>query len=245
MATGRRHRSACCWLRRQRLRHARGRCVPLARRPASLGADGDRRCAGRRPAPAPGRRPKRCAPRPAPAMMPVPADDKAGCRKERASRSPRRHGRVPPAAREYCANIANAAADARFAWQKKTLAGHGAGDRRSASRCSRRRPAEYQKWLARRDEFSRRPTRRCCGIYAQRMQPDAAALQIGGPGRGNGGRDPDQARAAAASLILNEMEPIAGRPPDGNDLAVPARSTPARSKHADVEAEDEMTRSPP
>ena len=53
---------------------------------------------------------------------------------------------------EYCANIANPAADARFAWQKKTLADM---EQEITKRIAllEEKTAEYQKWLARRDEF--------------------------------------------------------------------------------------------
>jgi hypothetical protein len=64
--------------------------------------------------------------------------------------------RGPPApAEQYCSNIANAASDARFAWQKQLLT-------KTEEQVKQRveelkgKIAEYQKWLARRDGSRRR-----------------------------------------------------------------------------------------
>jgi flagellar motility protein MotE (MotC chaperone) len=110
----------------------------------------------------------------------------------------------PRLAREYCLNIADAAVDARFAWQKKTLADL---ELEIAKRLEllEAKTAEYQKWLARRDEFSKKAQDSVVTIYA-RMKPDAAAAQLVAM---------DEETAAAilakldprnASAILNDME---------------------------------------
>lgn len=107
-------------------------------------------------------------------------------------------------AREYCLNIADAAADARLAWQKKTLADL---EQEIAKRVEllEAKTAEYQRWLARRDEFSKKAHESVVTIYA-RMKPDAAAAQLVAM---------DEEMAAAvltkldprnASAILNEMD---------------------------------------
>ena len=107
-------------------------------------------------------------------------------------------------AREYCLNIADAAADARFAWQKKMLAEI---EQEIAKRIAllEAKTAEYQRWLARRDEFSKKAQDSVVTIYA-RMRPDAAAAQLVAM---------DEETAAAvltkldprnASAILNDME---------------------------------------
>jgi flagellar motility protein MotE (MotC chaperone) len=107
-------------------------------------------------------------------------------------------------AEEYCANIANPAADARFMWQKKMLA---AMEQEIAKRVAamEEKAAELQKWLARREEFSKKANETLLSIYT-RMKPDAAAQQMAGL---------DEETAAAllikleprkASLILNEMD---------------------------------------
>lgn len=109
-----------------------------------------------------------------------------------------------PRADDYCANIANPAADARFAWQKKTLAD-------METEISRRialleeKTAEYQKWLARRDEFSRKANETVLRIYA-RMRPDAAAEQLAALDEETAAAVLTKLEPRNASLILNEME---------------------------------------
>jgi flagellar motility protein MotE (MotC chaperone) len=130
-------------------------------------------------------------PAPVPAHAPKPAPAGAG--------DPAEGG----AAQRYCINIADAAADARFAWQKKTLNEiERELDRRIALLESK--AAEYREWLARRDEFARKAQDTLVRIYA-RMRPDAAASQLVAM---------DEETAAAvltkldprnASAILNEM----------------------------------------
>lgn len=108
-------------------------------------------------------------------------------------------------ARDYCNNITDAAADARFAWQKKVIAEleQEVGKRVEILEA---KTAEYQRWLARRDEFSKRAQETVVTIYA-RMKPEAAAAQL---------VVMDEETAAAvltkldprnASAILSEMEP--------------------------------------
>ena len=108
-------------------------------------------------------------------------------------------------AREYCLNVADPAADARLLWQKKVLADL---EQEIAKRVEllEAKTAEYQKWLARRDEFSKRAQETVVTIYA-RMRPDAAAAQLVA-------MDEEMAAAVVtkldpknASAILNEMEP--------------------------------------
>jgi flagellar motility protein MotE (MotC chaperone) len=106
-------------------------------------------------------------------------------------------------AQQYCANIADAAADARFAWQKKALTEvQQEVDKRIAR--LEAKIAEYQKWLARRDEFSKKAQDSLVSIYSK-MRPDAAASQL---------VKMDEETAAAvllkldpriASTILNEI----------------------------------------
>jgi len=107
-------------------------------------------------------------------------------------------------AREYCAHIADAAADARLAWQKKTLNDL---EQEIGKRIAQleAKTAEYQMWLARRDEFSKKAHDSMVTIYA-RMRPEAAAAQLVAM---------DEEMAAAvltkldprnASAILNEMD---------------------------------------
>jgi flagellar motility protein MotE (MotC chaperone) len=77
---------------------------------------------------------------------------------------------------QYCKGINNAAADARFAWQKQTLADTEKQVEKRVEELNAR-IAEYQNWMARRDDFSRKAQATITDIYAK-MKPDAAALQL-------------------------------------------------------------------
>jgi flagellar motility protein MotE (MotC chaperone) len=109
------------------------------------------------------------------------------------------------AARQYCVNIADAAADAKFAWQKKALLDIAQDLEKRVARLDEK-IAEYQRWVTRRDEFVKKARDNLVLIYS-RMRPDAAAMQLVAM---------DEETAAAvrlkldprvASTILNEMEP--------------------------------------
>ena len=79
-------------------------------------------------------------------------------------------------AQQYCVNIADAAADARVVWHKKTIAEvEQELERRVAALDAK--IAEYQKWVTRRDEFLKKAKDSLLRIYS-RMRPDAAALQL-------------------------------------------------------------------
>jgi flagellar motility protein MotE (MotC chaperone) len=168
------------------------------------------------PSPRPRRplRPAAAPPSPAPAPVParrseaMPALTTIAAQTVAAAAGGRPAAELPEAeartARDYCKNIADAAADARFAWQKKTLADL---EQEVAKRVVllEERTAEYQRWLARRDEFSKKARDSVVTIYA-RMRPDAAAAQLVAM---------DEETAAAvltkldprnASAILNEMD---------------------------------------
>jgi flagellar motility protein MotE (MotC chaperone) len=109
------------------------------------------------------------------------------------------------ATEQYCANIANPAADARFAWQKKALADM---EQEIAKRIAllEEKTAEYQKWLARRDEFSKKASETVLRIYA-RMRPDAAAVQLAALDEETAASVITKLEPRVASLILNEMDP--------------------------------------
>ncbi len=79
-------------------------------------------------------------------------------------------------AEQYCRNIGDAAAEARYARQKMEL-------KKTEKEVAKRveelnaKIAEYRRWMARRDEFSRKADAAVVGIYAK-MKPDAAAQQL-------------------------------------------------------------------
>lgn len=105
----------------------------------------------------------------------------------------------------YCANIADAAADARYAWQKETLT---ALEKEIEERIQvlEQKKKEYEEWLQKRNAFLAKADETVVAIYS-RMRPDAAALQLANM--------QDEAAAAilaklnprSASAVLNEMEP--------------------------------------
>lgn len=110
-----------------------------------------------------------------------------------------------PLARGYCATIGTLAGDAKFAWQKKAI-GELAADLDERIGRLEAKTKEYQAWLARRDEFSKRVTDNLVTIYS-RMRPEAAGQQL---------MAMDEETAAAvimkldprvSSAILNDMNP--------------------------------------
>ena len=109
------------------------------------------------------------------------------------------------AARQYCVNIANAAADARLAWQKKTIADI---EQELEKRLGllETKTAELQKWVTRRDEFIKKARESLVLIYA-RMRPDAAAMQLVAMDEETASAVLLKLDANVASKILNEMEP--------------------------------------
>ncbi|MBZ6078567.1 MotE family protein [Microvirga puerhi] len=110
-----------------------------------------------------------------------------------------------PKSNQYCSNIADAAADARFAWQKETLSNL---EREIEGRIKilEQKRVEYEEWLRKRNEFLAKADETVVAIYS-RMRPDAAALQLSNM--------QDEAAASIlaklnprnASAVLNEMEP--------------------------------------
>jgi flagellar motility protein MotE (MotC chaperone) len=81
-----------------------------------------------------------------------------------------------PAKTGYCANIADAAADARFAWQKEQLA---VMERQVEERIKllEEKRAEYEAWLKRRNEFLAKADESVVAVYAK-ARPAARAASI-------------------------------------------------------------------
>jgi flagellar motility protein MotE (MotC chaperone) len=105
----------------------------------------------------------------------------------------------------FCANIADAASDTRFALQKEALAKM-EQEIEGRIKILEAKRAEYEEWLRRRNEVLEKADETIVLIYS-RMRPDAAALQL---------TNMDDEIAAAviaklnprsASAVLNEMEP--------------------------------------
>jgi flagellar motility protein MotE (MotC chaperone) len=111
----------------------------------------------------------------------------------------------PTAVQQYCANIANPAAEARFAWQKQALVDI---ERQLSERIALldAKMAELQKWVTRRDEFIDKARQNLVQIYT-RMRPDAAASQLSAMDEETASAVLLKLEPRTASLILNEMEP--------------------------------------
>jgi len=114
---------------------------------------------------------------------------------------------LPPDARlaqQYCVNIADPAADARFAWQAKTIADFEKElDKRVALLDAK--TEELKAWMARRDEFSNKAQDKLVGLYS-RMRPDAAALQLAAMDEITAAALVTKLEPKSASAVLNEME---------------------------------------
>ena len=104
----------------------------------------------------------------------------------------------------YCRNIANAAADARYARQVDSIAAmEKALDERIAELEKKR--AEYEDWVKRREDFLDHADQSVVAIYAQ-MRPDAAAQQIAIMDEEAAAGILSRLSPRTASAILNEMD---------------------------------------
>ncbi len=106
----------------------------------------------------------------------------------------------------YCRNIANQAADARYARQAESLAAmtKALDDRIAALEAKR---ADYEKWVATRQDFLSRADASVVAIYSQ-MRPDAAAQQFAVMGEEAAAAILSKLQPRTASAILNEMDAV-------------------------------------
>jgi flagellar motility protein MotE (MotC chaperone) len=163
--------------------------------------------------------PKQQAPVPKSSALPIPVDrvytaavpsDKKASEATPAKTTVERRD-TPAAARDarpaqqYCVNIASAAADARFNWQKKTI---GDMERELDERIAKldAKVAEYQQWLTRRDDYARKAQEQLVGIFA-RMRPDAAAAQLAAADEETSAAVLSKLDTRVSSGILAEMDP--------------------------------------
>jgi flagellar motility protein MotE (MotC chaperone) len=107
----------------------------------------------------------------------------------------------------YCRNIANAAADARYARQTAALT---ALEKELDDRIAKleKRQAEYQEWVQRREDFLAKADDAVVAIYSQ-MRPDAAAQQIAVMDEEAAAAILAKVTPRTASAILNEMDATA------------------------------------
>lgn len=108
-------------------------------------------------------------------------------------------------AAQYCRNIADAAADARFTRQKDALSAmEKAIEARVAQLEAKRR--EYEDWLQRREAFLKKADDALVAVISQ-MRPDAAAAQISAMNEEMAAALLSKLSPRVASAILNEIDP--------------------------------------
>ncbi len=143
------------------------------------------------PAPVPAPAPIRAAkpgsvsapPKPAPPQAAAPADNEVAL---------------------FCSNVADPAVDARLAWQIKELEKAENQLRERIAEVEAKR-AEYEKWMALRDDFLKKAEASVVEIYS-RMKPDAAATQIAGMTDETAAAVLAKLSPRSSSAIFNEME---------------------------------------
>ncbi|MDN4999816.1 MotE family protein [Bradyrhizobium sp. GCM10027634] len=148
--------------------------------------------------------PTSAAPPPAPAPVP-PRPAKPGSVTAPPKPAPAQGG--APADNEvalFCSNVADPAVDARLAWQLKELEKAESQLRDRIAEVEAKR-AEYEKWMALRDDFLKKAEASVVEIYS-RMKPDAAATQIAGMADETAAAVLAKLSPRSSSAIFNEME---------------------------------------
>ncbi len=79
-------------------------------------------------------------------------------------------------AQRFCANVGDAARDARFAWEVRTLTDLKSEIEAKTEALEKKR-AELEEWVKRRDDLLKLAEQRVVDIYAK-MRPDAAASEL-------------------------------------------------------------------
>ncbi|OKO74287.1 hypothetical protein AC629_35280 [Bradyrhizobium sp. NAS80.1] len=104
----------------------------------------------------------------------------------------------------FCSNVADPAVDARLAWQLKELEKAENQLRERIAEVEAKR-AEYEKWMALRDDFLKKAEASVVEIYS-RMKPDAAATQIAGMADETAAAVLAKLSPRSSSAIFNEMD---------------------------------------
>lgn len=148
------------------------------------------------------------APAPAPAPATAPAQVRptkpggvAGTPKSAAQQA------APPTDGEvalFCNSVADPAVDARLAWQLKELEKAESLLRERIAEVEAKR-AEYEQWMALRDEFLKKAEASVVEIYS-RMKPEAAATQIAGMADETAAAVLAKLSPRSSSAIFNEMD---------------------------------------
>ena len=112
---------------------------------------------------------------------------------------------LPREVRQFCVNTANAADDARIAWQAARLTELTAKLRQRIAELEVKR-AEYEDWLHRHDAALKEAKEDIVAIYS-RMRPDAAAAELSVMDEVMAASLLTKLNARVASAILAEMDP--------------------------------------
>lgn len=104
----------------------------------------------------------------------------------------------------FCSNVADPAVDARLAWQLKELEKAESQLRERIAEVEAKR-AEYEKWMALRDDFLKKAEASVVEIYS-RMKPEAAATQIAGMSDETAAAVLAKLSPRSSSAIFNEMD---------------------------------------
>lgn len=104
----------------------------------------------------------------------------------------------------FCSNVADSAVDARLAWQLKELEKAESLLRERIAEVEAKR-AEYEKWMALRDDFLKKAEASVVEIYS-RMKPEAAATQIAGMADETAAAVLAKLSPRSSSAIFNEMD---------------------------------------
>jgi len=104
----------------------------------------------------------------------------------------------------FCSNVADPAVDARLAWQLKELEKAESLLRERIAEVEAKR-AEYERWMALRDDFLKKAEASVVEIYS-RMKPDAAATQIAGMADETAAAVLAKLSPRSSSAIFNEMD---------------------------------------
>jgi len=105
---------------------------------------------------------------------------------------------------QFCSNVADPAVDARLAWQLKELEKAENKLRERIAEVEAKR-AEYEKWMALRDEFLKKAEASMVEIYS-RMRPEAAATHIAGMSDETAAAVLAKLSPKNSSAIFNEMD---------------------------------------
>jgi flagellar motility protein MotE (MotC chaperone) len=147
---------------------------------------------------------EKAAPAPAPAAAPVRPAKPGNVTAPPKPAPPQAAANADNEVALFCSNVADPAVDARLAWQLKELEKAENQLRERIAEVEAKR-AEYEKWMALRDDFLKKAEAQVVEIYS-RMKPDAAATQIAGMADETAAAVLAKLSPRSSSAIFNEMD---------------------------------------